>query len=171
MKYRNDKDRCYGAAGMAIGLVVYDGEEMLQQISVDREADEMVALSQSFYFSGNPTLSAKTAWNMMLRNFNLLSAMTIANVMCRCQVLDGKGVDDERRRQLHDVISAEAAETCSLENDEAERLFDKNYNYLNRIFSHRGVQGIAHDLAGRLEEHRTMSGSEIIEALRALAML
>lgn len=35
LRYTDETDRCYGAAGMAISLVVYDGEEMLSAISLD----------------------------------------------------------------------------------------------------------------------------------------
>ena len=34
LKYSDDNDRSYGAAGMAIGLVVYDGEDMLASITL-----------------------------------------------------------------------------------------------------------------------------------------
>ena len=38
LRYTDETDRCYGAAGMAISLVVYDGEEMLSAISLDGPA-------------------------------------------------------------------------------------------------------------------------------------
>lgn len=172
LKYRHDDDRCYGAAGMAIGLVVYDGEEMLEHIDIDApSADRMLSLKPQFYFRGNPSLSAKTAWNTMLRNFNMLSAMTIANVMCRCMVLESEPVAPTVRRLLHDAIAEEATDSCSLEADENERLFSKNYNYLQRVFSHSGVQSIARELAAELRDRRRLSAAEVIDSLRALSML
>ena len=42
LSYRNENDRCYGAAGMAIGLVVFDGEDMLAGISLDAPAHAMM---------------------------------------------------------------------------------------------------------------------------------
>ena len=63
LSYRNENDRCYGAAGMAIGLVVFDGEDMLAGISLDAPAHAMMEMNQDFFFTGNPSLSAKAAWN------------------------------------------------------------------------------------------------------------
>ena len=62
LKYSDDNDRSYGAAGMAIGLVVYDGEDMLASITLDGDPNDMVSMSPDFYFAGNPGVSAKTAW-------------------------------------------------------------------------------------------------------------
>lgn len=171
LSYRNDDDRCYGATGMAIGLVVFDGEDMLAGVSLDAPAHAMMEMSQDFFFSGNPSLSAKAAWNTMLRNFNLMSAMMIANVMCRRIVFENGDMDNELRTMLFDCILQEGAETCSLERDEAERLFEKDYSFLNRVFSHRGVQAVAHDFAHSLSRMRRMSRSEMLEELRGLSSL
>ena len=169
--YRDDKDRCYVASGMAIGLVVFDGEDVLSGISVDAEADSMVEFNDNFYFSGNPGLSAKVAWNQILRNFNLMSVMLISNVMCRSMVQDDRSIEDSTRAHLHDTLSNEGIETCSLEKDEMDRLFDKNFNYLLKVFSHNGVRHIAHDFAATLKEQRRLSRNEILEHLHALGML
>lgn len=171
LNYRNEDDKCYGATGMAIGLVVFDGEDMISAVSVDADPSEMIEFDNRFYFAGNPGLSAKTAWNEILRNFNLLSAMLISNVMCRSMVLDNAPVDDEVRGSLHDSISREASETCSLEQDEIDRLFDKNYSYLMRVFSHNGVQRVAHDFAETIRRERRLTRSDILEQLHALGML
>lgn len=171
LKYRHEDDRCYGATGMAIGLVIFDGESMLDHISIDATPDEMVALTDDFYFSGNPSFSAKTSWNRILANFNLMSAMVISNVMSRYIVLDGEPVSREIKQLVSDIVATEASESCSLEEDEIQRLFDKNYNYLDRVFNHSGVQAIARDFAGHLKSHRSMTRNEVIERLHALGML
>ena len=41
LSYKNENDRCYGATGMAIGLVVFDGEDMLAGVSLDAPAHAM----------------------------------------------------------------------------------------------------------------------------------
>ena len=66
LSYNDENDRAYGATGMAIGLMIYDGEEMLYSIDLDNEG-QMMALSPDFYFAGNPGISAKSAWNQMLK--------------------------------------------------------------------------------------------------------
>lgn len=171
LKYRHEDDRCYGATGMAIGLVIFDGERMLDHISVDAEPDEMVALTNDFYFSGNPSISAKTAWNRILTNFNLMSAMVISNVMSRYIVLDGSNVSREMKKLISDIVESEADETCSLEHDEVQHLFEKNYKYLDNVFHHSGVQSIAHEFASYLKTHRSMTRNEVLEHLHALGML
>lgn len=49
-KYKDETDRSYGATGMAIGLLIFDGEDMLASIDLDASCDdEMVAMSPDFY--------------------------------------------------------------------------------------------------------------------------
>lgn len=171
LSYRNENDRCYGATGMAIGLVVFDGEDMLAGVSLDAPAHTMIEMNQDFFFTGNPSLSAKAAWNRMLRNFNLMTAMMISNVMCRRVVMDSGDMDTDTRSMLFDRILEEATDSCSLERDEAERLFEKDYSYLHRVFNHRGVQAVAHDFARCLAERRALTRTEILEELRGLSAL
>lgn len=166
--YTDEKDRCYGAAGMAIGLVVYDGEDLLASVSLEREPNETVELTQDFYFAGNPGVSAKTAWAQLVKNYNIGSSMVIANMLCRYLVNRRMYLPDELRQQLHDIVAEEGSESCSLEADEIERLFDKNYNYLTRVFSHRGVQSVAHDFVTTLGARRTLSRMDVLELLAAL---
>lgn len=156
---------------MAIGLVVFDGEEMLASVSLDAPGSTMMEMSEDFYFSGNQSLSAKVAWNRMLRNFNLTAVMAIGNFLCRSLVLEHSEPAPDLLSSLRSMIAEEAADSCQLESDEVERLFNKDYNYLYRVFSHRGVHEVAHDFASLLAERRTMSRSEVIEALQAISML
>lgn len=171
LSYRNENDRCFGATGMAIGLVVFDGEDMLAGVSIDAPAHAMIEMDQDFFFAGNPSLSAKAAWNRMLRNFNLMAAMMISNVMCRRLVLDNAMVSDDLREALRAHILEEGASSCSLEEDEANRLFEKDYNYLFRVFNHRGVQDVARDFARTLSNVRKLSRAEMMEELRGLSSL
>lgn len=171
LSYRDERDKCYGATGMAIGVVVFDGEEMVHGINLDAEPHEMLEYTADFYFTGNPGVSAKTAWKRILQNFNLSMGVTIANVLCRSLLLDHKVPE----RRLHDDLCRltveEGSETCDLEPDEVERMFDKTYSYLTRVFAHRGVQSVARDFAQTLSESRRLSRMEIVDQLRALNML
>lgn len=171
LSYKNENDRCYGATGMAIGLVVFDGEDMLAGVSLDAPAHAMMDMAQDFFFAGNPSLSAKAAWTRMVRNFNLMAAMMISNVMCRRIVLEESMIDSEMREFLRSTILREAADNCSLEDDEANRLFEKDYNFLHKVFNHRGVQDVAHDFARKLSQARTFTRAEMLEELRGLSSL
>ena len=65
LKYRNEDDKCYGVAGMTIGLLVFNGDKMLSSVSVDAPAGEMMDLTDDFYFSGNPQISASVVWRTL----------------------------------------------------------------------------------------------------------
>lgn len=170
-RYTDDSDRAYGAAGMAIGLVVYDGDDLLYSIDLDATPGDMLSLSPDFFFAGNPGVSAKAAWTQMVKNFNLGVAMLISNVMCRHMVHSGNDVPSDLAEELKNLAHEEGAGACALEADEVDRLFDKSYTYLWRVFSHRGVQAVAHDFASTLASRRTLSRLEILEQLHALSML
>lgn len=171
LKYTDDTDRCYGATGMAIGLMVFDGDDMLTSITLDGDPNEMVAMSPDFYFAGNPGVSAKTAWNQMLKNYNIGIGMLMSNLLCRHMVKDHKQLPQELHDFLHDLAREEGHDACSLDDDEIDRLFDKNFSYLNRVFTHRGVQSVAHDFASTLLQRRSLSRLDTLELLDALRML
>lgn len=171
LSYNSEEDKCYGATGMAISIMVYDCDEMLSCISLDAPAHSLVELVNDFYFSGNPGMSAKSAWAQITRSFNLSMAMTIGNVLCRSMVRDRKLVDAATRKMLLDIITREGEESCSLEDDECRELFEKNYNYLYRVFNHRGVHEVAHDFADALTRMRRMTRMDVIDHLRGLRVL
>lgn len=171
LQYIDENDKCYGITGMAIGMVVWEAENVLSAISVDAPADETVEFTPDFYFAGNPGLSAKVAWNHIVQHFQVSMGMLIGNILCRSYVLHREQVDDATRGELLSYLDEEGRETCSLESDEIERLFNKSYNYLHKVFNHVGVQGVVHDFARDLKAQRRMSRGEVIEHLRALRML
>lgn len=171
LRYRNEDDRCYGATGMTVALVVFDGEDYLSAVNLDAEPDALVEYTEDFFFNGNPGLSAKSAWNTLLKHFNLSMASTIANVMCRRYMIDHKNVDTVTRDFLFKLMVEEGSEVCQLEKDETKRLFDKNYVYLTRVFSHQGVQSVCEEFARLLKMQRRLSRMEVLDSLRALRML
>lgn len=171
LSYKDDKDKIYGATGMAVSLVVLDGDEYLDGVNVDAEPHAIMSLTDDYYFPGNPDVSARTAWNVILKHFNLAASMAIANVLCRSLLLERREPTAEKKKFLRDYVVEDAAESCCLEEDEADALFSKRYSYFTRVFAHPGVQQVADEFARTLESHRSMSRLEVLEALRALAML
>ena len=171
-KYKDETDRSYGATGMAIGLLIFDGEDMLASIDLDASCDdEMVAMSPDFYFAGNPGVSAKAAWNQMLKNYNIGLGMLMSNLLCRHLVNGNRSLPSQLRSMLHDIAMEEGHEACSLDDDEIDRLIDKNFNYLTKVFSHHGVQTVAHDFASFLLSKRSISRLDVLEQLASLRML
>lgn len=91
--------------------------------------------------------------------------------MCRSIVLDNHPVDPAIKEHLRHQAVDEGHDSCSLDDDEINRLFDKNYSYLLRVFNHQGVQGIVNDFARLLKRQRRLTRFEVMEQLRALSML
>ena len=58
LSYTNEAHRAYGVAGMAISLVIFDGEDMLASVDIDRNPGEMMEMAR-FPDYRNPSLSAK----------------------------------------------------------------------------------------------------------------
>lgn len=171
LKYRSEDDRCYGATGMTVAFVVLEGDELVSAVDLDASPDALVEYSDDYYFAGNPGLSAKSAWNTILKHFNFSMAAVVGNVMCRRYVLEHSGIDADTRQYLLDLMISEGGEACNLEEDETRRLFDKNFMYLTRVFTHQGVQSVCHDFATALKRHRRMTRFEILDQLRALRRL
>lgn len=170
LKYTDETDRCYGAAGMAISLVVYDGEELLSALSLDGDEPTMT-LAPDFFFAGNPGVSAKSAWRQILKNYNLGVAMMAANLLCRYMVSRHTGLPSDVRESLHDLALQEGADACGLDADEVDAIFEKNVGYLTRVFSHHGVHTVAHDFASALGERRHLSRMDALDILQALHMM
>lgn len=171
LRYKDEKDKSYGLAGMAISMVVLGGEDYLDGIFIDAPVGEGVELSQEFYFVGNPRFSAKIAWNELLKHFQLSSGMVISNVMCRNYVQHRRKLSEDLISALRDYVRNEAKEYCSLDDDESDVLFEKSLNYFDRLFSYAHVHELAHDFASAIVKQRRMSGHEIIEQLRQLSMM
>lgn len=171
LKYIDEEDKCYGIAGMAVAMMVLDGENLLSSISLETPANEAIVFTSDFYFSGNPRLSAKYSWNRLLEHYQLSIGMLIANLMCRNVVLRQTSISSELKNLAYKYILEEGQEVCSLETDEIKTLFDKNYNYLYRIFSHQGVQNIIFEFIEQLKLKRNLSQKEVLENLQALGML
>ncbi len=171
LQYIDENDKCYGITGMAIGMVVWNAEDVLSAVSLDAPAEEVVEFTPDFYFSGNPRLSAKVAWNHILQHYQVSMGMLIGNLLCRSYVLHKEKVDAGARNELLHYLDEEGRDTCSLESDEIERLFNKSYDYLYKIFNHSGVQSLAHDFAHELHDRRRLTRGEVSELLRALHVL
>lgn len=171
LRYINEDEKCYGITGMAIGMVVWNAEDVLASVSLDAPVDEVVEFTNEYYFNGNPRLSAKVAWNHILEHYQVSMGMMIGNVLCRSYVLHESSLDNKIKDELIKYLDEEGRETCSLDSDEVRRLFDKSFSYLNKVFNHSGVQSIAHDFARVLKNRRRMSRGEVIEQLQALHQL
>lgn len=171
LKYTDERDRCYGLTGMAMSIVVMDSEELLAGIDLDAPADEMMNFTPQYYFAGNPRLSARLAWNHLVEHYNVTMGMLVANILCRYYVNRRKEITPEILELIHQYLVEEGTESCQLEEDEINTLFNKQFSYMQRLFRHQGVQSVVNDFASRLVECRKMSVNEVLEGFRQLNML
>lgn len=171
LKYVDERDRRFGLAGMAIAMVVWDGQEQLAAINVDSEPGEGLEFTPDFYFSGNPRLSARLAWQMLVKQLELESAMLVSNVMCRQYIGRGERISSAMRARLRALVRDEAQNVCSLEDDETERIFTRVNNYLEQLFQHPAVAQMAHQLEDNLQQTRRLTVAEVMDVLRPLSHL
>lgn len=170
LQYKNEEDKCYGLAGMAITLAALDAIDRVVAISLDTD-DLMVDFVNEYYFEGSPIVSAKTSWNHILENFHITSAMMISNLFSRRMIYEKKDVEKEMLEFLYDTILAEGRESCSLEDDEVRELFNKTLTYSRRIFANRRIYPMVDKFAQVISKRRTLTGSEVREELRYLQLI
>ena len=171
LKYTDESDKCDGVTGMAIGLVIWNAEDMMAAVDLDAEPADVFEFVPEYYFCGNPRISAKNSWSHVLKHYQASMGMLIGNILCRSYVLHGTHPSKETRARLLVCLDEEGRSACALESDEIERVFDRSYNYLEKVFNHPGVQSLAHDFAHLLQERRRMSRSDVMECLGRLETL
>lgn len=170
LEYMNEDDKAYGLAGMAISLAALDAIDNIVEVSLDA-IGPMVTFSNEFYFNTSPALSPKATWNQLVRNFYITSSMVISNVMSRSLVRMKQNVPQELMDTIRREMAEEAKETCQLEDDEIDNLFEKTRVYMGRIFRNPRIHPAVDDFAHTLSVKRIMSGNEIADELRALSIL
>ncbi len=164
LAYRNEDDRCYGLAGMAVTLYKLGGLDRVAFASIDGDGP-MVSFSHEYYFCGSPSLSPKAAWKNLVNNYYLTLAMALGNLLARTIVRDATAPRQELLDLIRSEALAEGLEACSLEEDEARNIFDSSLRNLTRVFSNRYIAPGVHELARTIARRRTMSGSDLSEAL------
>lgn len=169
LKYTDDVDKSLGLAGMAITLVACDSEELIASVSMEDD-EEPLEMAGEFFFGGNPRFSAKIAWNEILRQYQITMSLLLGNVLCR-NLCTGRDIDNDVLQSIHEIILSEGMDNCSLEEDEIDALYNKNYRYYHNLFSHPSVGLVARDFATTLRMQRRMSAGEIIENLRRLSTI
>ena len=116
-------------------------------------------------------MSPKATWDKLVENFQITSAMALANVMSRSIVRMHRQVPLEILKEIHDAMIEEGRETCSLEEDETDALFNKMMTYNNRIFNNPRVHPAIDEFVRILSRRRSLTGGEIIDELRNLQLI
>lgn len=170
MKYRNEEDKCYGVTGMAIGIAIWNGEDLLYKLDLDDEENGYISFTPDYYFSGNPALPPKESWKFTLKHYQMTMGMLIANMLCRA--MHGSQTNYTKvKKAIYKTVAEEGMRICQLEEDEIRRMFDETYAYLDQVFSNASVRSIADDFAKKLQANRTLGNYEAKELLGMLGML
>ena len=160
---KNEEDKCFGIAGMAIGISIWHGEDKLYRINIDDSEGKYIALFPDETALGE-LLHPKDAWNNSLKEFQMTVGMLIANMMS-CSIGKKQLEYSRAKKALYKTVAEEGKRSCQLEEDEVRRLFDETYVYLDRVFENESVHEIARRFAKKLQESRTLSNYEIKDLL------
>lgn len=170
LEYANEDDRAYGLAGMAISLAALDAFDRIAEISLDGD-DTMVEFTNEYYFSGSPSISPKSTWDNMVQNFHITASMVISNIMSRSMVRMHRDIPVEILGRVHDEIIKEGQESCGLEEDEVDALFNRALSYSRRIFANSRLHPAIDEFARVISRRRTLSGHEIRDELHLLQLI
>ena len=171
LKYKDEQDKCYGLTGVAMCAVIWDVENLISAIYLDCDAFNSIQYVPQLVTDGNVEISPRNAWKLNVEKFRLSMGMILSNILCRTYVLEQKYINHKTKQYLLNYFIEDGIASCSLEKDEVEELFNKNYDYLLRVFSHPEVQKIANEFSELLTERRSLTQSEIVNALQTLNML
>lgn len=164
LKYKDETDRCYGVAGMTLAAFILDYEKYISSISIERPDIESIEFSHEFYTFTPENISAKAAWAHTLEQYQMVLSMLISNVMCRSMVKEQKEVSYAVNRSILPLLH-DYTEECQIDDDEAQQLFDKHFDYLNRAYHNSRLHAVARRLADELSSRRQLLHSDLTDLL------
>lgn len=165
--YSNEDDRAYGLAGMAISMASLDALDRITEIFLDADGP-MVSFSQSFYYPESPAVSPKVVWNNLISNLQLTTSLVLGNVMARSLVRMGAEADAGIYDEIRSLVREEGKDICSLEEEEADEIFDNVMRHSRRLFNNPRLQPAVRQLAGVISRRRRLSVIELAEELEML---
>lgn len=165
--YRNEDDKAYGLAGMIITLGAFDALELVHSVSLDADGP-MVEFSEEYYHLLSPSISPKSVWEAMRRNFYITSAMVVGNVMARSLVRDGHNTPDAILSSIRNVMKEEGSESLDLEEDETDMLYRHLLQRNMQIYLNPRMHSKVQTLSRRLALRRNLSVTDLISELEHL---
>ena len=171
MKYRDELDKSYGVAGMALGLSVFDAADLFTSITLDGDGPGAIEFTPEFFFAGNPRLSPRGSWQYMLGHFRISVGLAVANALCRRMVLDNDKADQQLRDQLLSAACDDGRDYCQLERDEVQPIFDEAFENMSRLFADSRVRKAMDSFADALQQRRTLSHIDVVDILQQLNLI
>ena len=167
LKYSNEDDKAYGLAGMAISMASLDALDRVTEIFLDAEGP-MIHFSNTYYFSSAPSVSPKVVWENLMDNFQLTTSIVLGNVMARSLVRLGREAETEVFDEVRSLVREEGREVCSLDEEEADAVFDKMMRHSMRLFHNPRLHPAVKQLAGIISRRRRLSVLDLAEELEML---
>lgn len=171
LKYVDMTDKAYGLAGMAVALVAWDAEELLESIDLAAAPEEAMHMTSEFYLCMSPRVGAKAAWEQTLKRFQIVAGLTVANVVCRQMVHKRLNVSAQMDNELQIFLLEEGKSFYCLDDDEVRRVYGKSLSYCRQLFSHPGVCQVAVHLADEIISRKTLGSAEVFEILAPLSRM
>lgn len=170
LSYLNEDDRAYGLAGMMVALANLDAMDRVATITIDTEGP-MVEFSHEYYFSGSPSISPKSTWDNLVSNFHITTSMIVGNILARTLVRLKEEAPQEILKEVYSQVEEEGRDTCALENDEIENLYNHALNRAMRLFRNPRVHPAIDEFARVLALKRSLSGREVMDELHLLQLI
>lgn len=170
LKYLNEDDRAYGLAGMVISLASLNAIDRVAEVSIDSDGP-MVEFAHEYYFPGSPVVSPKATWDNLVQNFHITTSMVVSNVLARSIVRMKSEAPKEIMDMIYSEVEREGRDTCSLEDDEIENLYNNALTRATRIFRNPRLHPAIDEFARVISRRRSLSGMEILDELHLLQLI
>lgn len=167
LRYSNEDDRAYGLAGMAITMASLDALDRITEVFLDADGP-MISFSNSYYFSSAPSISPKVVWENLMTNLQLTTSLVLGNVMARSLVRLGQEAEADVFETVRQLVREEGRDTCSLEDEESDMVFDKMMRHSRRLFHNPRLHPAVKQLAGVISRRRRLSVIDLAEELEML---
>ena len=170
LAYLNEDDRAYGLAGMVISLASLHASDRIAEVHLDSDGP-MVEFAHEYYFPGSPALSPKTVWDNLVTNFHLTTSMVLSNILARSLVRMKENVPEDIMTEIYKEVEREGRDTCALEEDEIEHVYNNAMLRMKRIFNNPRLHPAVDEFAKILSRRRSMSGLELRDELHMLQLI
>ena len=170
LSYQNEDDRAYGLAGMMVALANLDAIDRIATVTIDTDGP-MVEFSHAYYFVGSPSISPKSTWDNLVANFHLTTSMVVGNILARSLVRLKTEAPEDVMQEIYTQVQEEGKDTCELEQDEIDRLYQHVMSGAMRIFRNPRVHPAIDELARILSIKRSLSGREVFDELHLLQLI
>lgn len=167
LTYSNEDDRAFGLAGMAISMASLDALGSITEIYLDSEGP-MVRFAPHYYYTYSPAMSPKAVWENLLNNFQLTTSLVLANIMARSLIRLGNDAEPEVYESIRELVREEGRDVCSLEESEADAVFDKMMRHSRRLFFNPRLHPAVKHLAGVISKRRRLSVLDLAEEIDLL---